>query len=48
VQRLLAVAPGWTLRRIRYRYEMELNNIFKTPGVVDALCEGLRLAGLPE
>jgi adenylate cyclase len=48
VQRMLEIAPDWTLRRVRERYEIDLNHIFKTPNVLDALCEGLRLAGLPE
>jgi hypothetical protein len=48
VQRLLVIAPDWTVRRVWERYEIDLNHVFKTPGVVDALCEGLRRCGLPE
>jgi hypothetical protein len=29
-------------------YETVMNNVYKKPGVLDALCEGLRRAGLPE
>jgi adenylate cyclase len=42
VQELQSVAPGGTISRIRSMTS------FKTPSVVDAFCEGLRRAGLPE
>jgi tetratricopeptide (TPR) repeat protein len=48
VERLLAVSPRMTITLTRTYYEIVTHNVFKTPGVVDALCEGLRRAGLPE
>jgi TolB-like protein len=48
VQQLLAIAPDWTVSRVRAFYEIDMNNVQKSPGVVDAMCEGLRRAGLPE
>jgi adenylate cyclase len=42
VQQLESLAPGWTVSRMRAL------TAIKVPEVVDALCEGLRLAGLPE
>ncbi|MEO8713971.1 MAG: adenylate/guanylate cyclase domain-containing protein [Acetobacteraceae bacterium] len=47
-QTLLAVIPDLTVSRARAYIEVDLNNVFKTPGVVDLFCEGLRRAGLPE
>jgi tetratricopeptide (TPR) repeat protein len=44
VQRIGTVAPGYTVSSAR----AGLNNVIKAPGVFDALCEGLRRAGLPE
>jgi adenylate cyclase len=48
LDRLLQISPGMTIALTRTYYEIDMNHIFKTPGVVDALCEGLRLAGLSE
>ena len=48
VQRLLALVPDFTVSRARRHYEFDMNNIFKTPGVADALYEGLRRCGVPE
>jgi adenylate cyclase len=48
VQRLLALVPDFTVSRARRHYEFDLNNAFKTPGVADALYEGLRRCGVPE
>jgi adenylate cyclase len=48
VKQLLKVSPSMTIALTRAYYEIVLHNVFKTPGVVDALCEGLRRAGLPE
>jgi adenylate cyclase len=48
LERLLRISPGMTIALTRTYYETDMNHIFKTPGVVDALCEGLRLAGLSE
>jgi adenylate cyclase len=48
VDRLLQISPRMTITLTRKYYEIDKNHIFKTPGVVDALCEGLRLAGLSE
>jgi tetratricopeptide (TPR) repeat protein len=48
VQRLLGISPDLTISRERERLEIHLHNPFKTPGVLDAYCEGLRRAGLPE
>jgi adenylate cyclase len=47
-QRLLAISPDWTISRVRYFLEVVQSNPFRTPGVIDAICEGLRRAGLPE
>jgi adenylate cyclase len=46
-ERLLAITPE-RVSRVRAFYEIERNNQFRTPGVLDALCEGLRRAGVPE
>jgi adenylate cyclase len=48
VQRLLTLAPNFTISRARRHIEFNMNNIFKTPGVADALYEGLRRCGVPE
>jgi hypothetical protein len=48
VHRLLALAPDFTIARARRHVEYNMNNIFKTPGVADALYEGLRRCGVPE
>jgi tetratricopeptide (TPR) repeat protein len=48
VQRLLAVFPNFTIIRYRRYLELYPNNVFRTPGVTDALCEGLRQCGAPE
>jgi adenylate cyclase len=48
LERLHRISPGMTIALTRTYYEIDMNHIFKTPGVVDALCEGLRLAGLSE
>jgi tetratricopeptide (TPR) repeat protein len=47
VQHLLAVFPNFTITRYRRHLEF-LTNVFGTPGVADALCEGLRQCGAPE
>ena len=47
-QRLLALVPNFTVTRARRHIEFDMNNIFKTPGVADALYEGLRRSGVPE
>jgi adenylate cyclase len=48
VQRLLELVPDFTVARARRHIEYNMNNIFKTPGVADALYEGLRRCGVPE
>jgi adenylate cyclase len=48
VERLLAISPKMTITLTRTYYEVVTHNLFKTPGVLDALCEGLRRMGLPE
>jgi adenylate cyclase len=48
VQRLLELVPNFTISRARRHIEFELNSPFKTPGVADALYEGLRRCGVPE
>jgi adenylate cyclase len=48
VQRLLTLVPDFTITRARRHYEFDLNNAFKTPGVADAIYEGLRRCGVPE
>jgi adenylate cyclase len=47
-QQLLALVPGFTITRARRHIEFDMNNVFKTPGVADALYEGLRRCGVPE
>jgi TolB-like protein len=47
-RRLLSLAPGFTISRARRHIEHNMNNIFKTPGVTDALYEGLRRCGVSE
>jgi adenylate cyclase len=42
IDRLLIVAPDWTISRVRWQCA------HKVSSVVDALCEGLRRAGIPE
>jgi tetratricopeptide (TPR) repeat protein len=46
VQRLLALVPNFTIAWTRQHIEDTGNNIFKTPGVADALYEGLRQCGV--
>jgi adenylate cyclase len=48
MQHLLAVFPNFTITRYRRHLEFYVNNVFRTPGIVDALCEGLRRCGAPE
>jgi adenylate cyclase len=48
VQRLLTLAPDFTISRARRHIEFNMNNIFKTPGVADAFYEGLRRCGVRE
>ena len=48
MQQLRTVAPDFTIARARAHVEVDMHNVFKTPGVVDLFCEGLRRAGLPE
>ncbi len=48
VQHLLAIIPNFTVARARAHIDVDMHNVFKTPGVVDLFCEGLRRAGLPE
>jgi adenylate cyclase len=48
VKRLVSLVPDFTVSRARLHYEFDLNNAFKTPGVADALYEGLRRSGVPE
>jgi adenylate cyclase len=48
VERLLTISPRMTIALTRTYYDIDLNHLFKTPGVVEAMCEGLRRAGLPE
>ena len=45
-QELLALTPETTVARARAH--LETNNGIRIPGVVDAFCEGLRRAGVPE
>ena len=48
VQQLFALVPDFTITCDRRHLEFYVNNVFKTPGVADALCEGLRRCGVPE
>jgi hypothetical protein len=48
VQQLLTLAPDFTIARARQHVEFNMNNVFKTPGVADAIYEGLRRCGVPE
>jgi TolB-like protein len=48
VQHLLAVFPNFTISRYRRHLEFYLTNVFGTPVVAEALCEGLRQCGAPE
>jgi tetratricopeptide (TPR) repeat protein len=48
IERLLTISPAMTITLTRTYYEVVTHNLFKTPGVVDAMCEGLRRVGLPE
>jgi TolB-like protein len=47
-QRLLALAPDFTISRARRHIEYNMNNIFKTPNVTNSLYEGLRRCGVQE
>jgi tetratricopeptide (TPR) repeat protein len=46
VQRLLTVVPDFTITR--YRQFLESYVRYRTPGTIDALCEGLWRCGVPE
>lgn len=48
VKRILALAPDFTIAGARQHIEFNMHNVFKTPGVADALYEGLRRCGVPE
>ena len=48
VCQMLRHTPNRTVADVRMLYEVVMNNIFQTPGVLDAYCDGLRRAGLPE
>jgi adenylate cyclase len=48
VQQLLDLVPDFTITGARRHIEFNMNNPFKTPGVADALYEGLRRCGVPE
>ena len=48
VRRILEQVPDFTIARVRRHIEFDLNNGFKTPGVADALYEGLRRSGASE
>jgi adenylate cyclase len=48
IERLLTISPDMTITLTREYYEVVTHNLLKTPGVVDAMCEGLRRVGLPE
>jgi TolB-like protein/class 3 adenylate cyclase/tetratricopeptide (TPR) repeat protein len=48
VRRILELAPEFTIARVRRHIEFDMNNAFKTPGVAEALYEGLRRVGAPE
>ena len=48
VQHLFALVPNFTIAWTRRHIECTGNNIFKTPGVADALYIGLRQCGVPE
>lgn len=47
-QESLAKMPALTVASARRHLEVDLNNAHKVRGAVDALCEGLRRAGIPE
>ena len=48
VVRLLQLVPDFTIARARRHIEVDMNSVFKTPGVADSIYEGLRRSGLPE
>jgi adenylate cyclase len=48
LQRLLELAPDFTIGRARRHIEYNMNSILKSPGVADSLYEGLRRCGLSE
>jgi adenylate cyclase len=48
VKQLLSLVSDFTISRARRHFEFDLNNAFKTPGVADAIYEGLRRCGVPE
>ncbi len=48
VKRLFTLAPDFTIAGARQHVEFNMNNVFKTPGVADAMYEGLRRCGVPE
>jgi adenylate cyclase len=47
VKHLFALVPNFTIAWTRRHIECTGNNIFQTPGVADALYEGLRQCGVP-
>ena len=48
VRQMRELVPTFTIAWVRKHLEVDLNNAFKKPGVVDALYEGLRRSGTPE
>lgn len=42
------MAPGFTIAWARRHFELDQNNMIKTPGAQEAFYQGLRLAGVPE
>jgi adenylate cyclase len=48
VRQLLELVPDFTISRARRHIDVEMNNIFKTPGVAKSLYKGLRRSGIPE
>ncbi len=42
------VTEGMTVAWARAHLEFDMRNAFRNPGVIDALCEGLRRVGVPE
>jgi adenylate cyclase len=48
VQRLLELVPDCTIAQMRRFIEVDMNNVFKIPGVADSFYEGLRRSGVPE
>jgi len=48
VERICGLAPGFTLGWLRRYLEVDMNSIFKSPGMVDAFHKGLRHLGMPD